>query len=350
MKHRQWWAVLALLLVVAAVWSAGGAGYWRRYASAMLGGSAESAAKLVQPRLRLPGSKTALPRATPAAELIADDALNMAADTARRQGAGALLVHRHGHRVFEYFGPGRSGDIQVGGGELSTALLALSLGALVDARRVEPAAALNAITQAVAPILASRNPWSAAAKRRFNLAAPPSVLLQDLDGSIANTISTRVWLPLGAADAALWGASDARLRLDCCVAARVDDWMRLGDLLLQQGSYQGQRIVSPDWIRQLLAADAQGQRHPVWLDKQRPWIGDEPPAAREVHWFDLGADMRLWMVPRRSLAILYWADARKARDTLVPNIILRGLQDQLPAGGTTQLNDLVPGHQPGATR
>jgi hypothetical protein len=136
---------------------------------------------------------------------------------------------------------------------------------------------------------------------------------------------------------------DARLRLDCCVVARLDDWMRVADLFLQQGSYQGQRIVSPDWIRQLLAADAKGQR-PVWLDAQQPWTGDEPPAAREVYWFDLGADLRLWLVPRRSLAILYWADERKVRDTLVPNIILRGLQDQLPAGGTTELNDLVPGH------
>jgi hypothetical protein len=33
----------------------------------------------------------------------------------------------------------------------------------------------------------------------------------------------------------------------------------------------------------------------------------------------------------------------RARDTLLPNIILRGLQDQLPSGGT-DLNDLVPGH------
>jgi hypothetical protein len=338
------WAAVTVLLVAGALWSAGSAGYWRRYTSALLGGGAEGAANLVQPRLRLPGGAMTLPRATPEAELIADDALKLAADAARKQGADALLVHRHGHRVFEYFGTGRSGDIEVGGGELSAALLALALGVLVDSRRIEAAAALTAIRDAAAPGAAWRNPWSAAAKRRFNLAAPPPLLLQDVDGSIANTISTRVWLPLGAADAALWGVDDAKLRLDCCVVARLEDWMRVGDLFLQQGSYQGQRIVSPDWIRQLLAADAQSQRHPMWLDQQSPWIGDEPPATRELYWFDLGSDMRLWLVPRRGLAILYWADAQKSRDTLVPNIILRGLQDQLPAGGTTELNDLVPGH------
>jgi hypothetical protein len=344
MKRNQLWAALVVVLVAAAMWSAGGAGYWRRYATAMLGGGAEGAAGVVRPRLQLPGIATALPRATPESELISADALKLAADTAHQQGAHALLVHRHGHRVFEHFEAGRSGETRVEGGELSGALLALSLGPLVDGRRIEPATAVAAIKEAAAPGGAWRNPWSAAAKRRFNLAAPPPLLLQDLDGSIANTISARVWLPLGAADAALWGADDAKLRLDCCVVARLEDWMRVADLFLQQGSYQGQHIVSPDWIRQLLAADAQGQRHPVWLDVQQPWTGDEPPAARDIHWFDLGTDLRLWLVPRRGLAILYWADAHNARDTLVPNIILRGLQDQLPAGGTTELNDLVPGH------
>jgi hypothetical protein len=169
--------------------------------------------------------------------------------------------------------------------------------------------------------------------------------MQELDGSVANTIAGRVWLPLQAADAWLWGVDDARLRLDCCVVARLDDWMRVGDLLLQQGSYQGERIVSPDWIRQLLVADAQGRRHPVWLGEQQPWTGDEPPAGREVFWFDLGSDLRLWLAPRRGLAVLHWAGSGNSRDTLIPNIVLRGLLDQAPAvEGANALNELVPGH------
>ncbi|MEO8314819.1 MAG: hypothetical protein ABI645_08505 [Pseudomonadota bacterium] len=344
MRRKQWWVALALLLAVGAMRSAGGAGYWRRYATALFAGGAESRANLVRPRLKLPGAAAEPPRATAESELIATDALQLAARAAQQQGAKGLLVHRHGHRVFEYFAAGRSGDTEVAGGELSAALLALALGVLVDSRRIEPAAAIEAMRDAAGPDEPWRNPWSAAAHRRFNLKAPPAVLSQDLDGSIANTISTRVWQPLGAADAGLWGVDDASLRLDCCVVARLADWMRLADLFLQQGNYQGQRIASPDWIRQLLAADAQGQRHPVWLDKQSPWTGDEPPAARDIYWFDLGTDLRLWLVPRRSLAILHWTDSDKARDTLVLNIILRGLQDQLPAGGMNELNDLVPGH------
>jgi hypothetical protein len=246
--------------------------------------------------------------------------------------------------VFEYFAQGRSGASEVAGGELSAALFSLAAGALVDTRRVTPEAAVAAIRDATRPGEHWRNPWSAAAARRFKLAAPPTLLLQDLDGDLATTIAARVWQPLGAGNASLWGTGDSLLRLDCCAVARLEDWMRLGDLLLMQGNYHGERIVSPDWVRHLLAADAEGQRHPVWLDQQKPWVGDEPPAAREVFWFDLGDDLRLWLVPRRGLAVLHWAHQGNARDTLLPNIILRGLLDQAPAPGGAELNDMVPGH------
>jgi hypothetical protein len=343
MKARFMWMAFGLLLAVIALRSAGDVGYWRRYTAGLQGGGAEAMAHLVQPRLRLAGEAMELPRATPESELIEAGALNAAAGNAQQLGVRALLVHRHGHRVFEYYATGRDDHSEVQGGELSASLLALSLGALVDARRISPDAALTALRDVARVDNGWRNPWSLAARRRFSLAAPPPVLMQDLEGSIANTISSRVWQPLGAADAALWGVDDARLRLDCCVVARLEDWMRVGDLFLQQGSYQGQRVVSPDWMRQLLVTDAQGRRHPVWLAAQLPPLGDEPPAAREIYWFDLGADIRLWLVPRRSLAILLWTDNGQSRDTLIPNIILRGLQDQLPAGGA-ELNDLVPGH------
>jgi len=344
MRKRIWIVVAVLVVALAGLRVAGDTDYWRRYAAAMRNSGAESAAAQVQPRLRLPGGDGEVPRATAVAELLSAEALQAAAETAQQQGAQALLVNRHGHRVFEYFAPGRSAALEVAGGELSPALLALATGALVDTRRIEVAAAIAALRDAV-PQAGWQNPWSAAARRRFNLAAPPALLLQELDGSIAETISGRVWLPLQAADAWLWGMDESRLRLDCCVVARIDDWMRVGDLLLQQGSYQGERIVSADWIRQLLAADAQGQRHPVWLGKQQTWVGDEPPATREVFWFDLGSDMRLWLAPRRGLAVLHWASGGNPRDTLIPNIILRGLLDQAPAiEGASGLNELVPGH------
>lgn len=341
MKKLAW--VLGLLIAAAVVLrTAGDAEFWAHYVAALRGAPVERAAARVQPRLQLAGTVSALPRAEAIAERVAPEALVLAGEEAGRQQLRALVVHRHGHRVFEQFAAGSSGTSEVAGGELAAMPFALAIGVLADAGRIDRLAAVAAVREAAHPGDAWRNPWSAAARQRLALRAAPPLLLQDADGDVATTISQRVWLPLGAADAWLWGRDDTALRVDCCMVARVDDWMRLGDLLLNEGSYQGERIVSADWIRHLLAADADGRRHPVWLGAQQPWQGDEPPVARDALWFDLGTDLRLWLAPRRGLAVLVWGGT--PRDTLIPNIILRGLLDQVPVGGAAELDDLVPGH------
>jgi hypothetical protein len=327
---------------------AGDATFWRQYVAAVADRGAAEAAKAVTPRIVLRGAGGALPRSPAEAESVSAEGLAVADEQAKNEGARALIVHRHGHRIHEYFAPGFNGAMEVAGGELSPALSALATGALVDNRRMSFADGVQSIRTAMqlSAIEGWRNPWSRAARQKFSLAAAPAFLLKDADGSLANTISQRVWQPLGASDAWLWGRDDTALRVDCCVVAHLDDWTRVGDLFLQQGSYAGERIVSTDWIRHLLAADAQGQRHPVWITRQQAWAGAEPPAAREVYWFDLGPDLRLWLVPRRALSVLHWASgSQRARDTAIPNIIIRGLTDSSPAvSGAAELNDIVPGH------
>lgn len=336
--------LVGILLLLGVLRSAGDTGYWRRYI-AMLGGvNAGQVAALARPRIAIAGEASGLPRATPEAESLLPDALAQAREAAEKQQVEALVVHRHGHRVFEYFAEGRSGKDEVAGGELSALPFALALGVLADNGRVPFDAALQALRAAMPPQKGWRNPWSEAARARFMLRPAPPMLLQDADGDVAHTLAQRVWLPLHAAPASLWGRDDTALRVDCCMVAQLDDWTRLGDLLLGQGRYEGERLASPDWIRHLLAADAEGKVHPAWLEQQQSWRGDEPPAARDTYWFDLGNDLRIWLAPRRGIAVLVWAGGGAARDTLIPNIILRGLNDQAPAIEGGGLNDMVPGH------
>ncbi len=333
-----------ILLVLVAMRTAGDLGYWRWYSASITGMDAEGGATLVAPRIAVTGEAAGVPRATPEAENVLPDALTAARDEAVKRGAQAVLVHRHGHRVFEYFAAGRNGGIEVSGGQLAALPFALALGVLADNRRVPFDTAVQALRDAMPPLSGWRNPWSKAARARFGLRPAPPLLLQDADGDVANTLSQRVWLPLHAGPAWLWGRDDHALRVDCCMVARLDDWMRLGDLLLGQGSYEGERLASADWMRKLLPTDAQGLAQPVWLARQVPWQGAEPPAARDVYWLDLAVDMRLWLAPRRGLAVLVWADGDVTRDTLIPNIILRGLNDQAPPIDGSGLNELVPGH------
>lgn len=343
---KVWFIVTVIVLVL--LRAAGGFDYWRWYWIGATSAPADVAAQAVQPRIALDGAAEALPRATADAELIAPEALTAATDAARRLHARALIVHRHGHVVHEYFRAGTSGATEVTGGELVPALPALALGVLVETGRLAPGDAIQGLRDTVRrfDLPGWRNPWSYAARRRFSLAAAPPLLLKDADGSVAQTIAQRVWLPLHAHAAALWGRDDRALRVDCCAVAQLEDWMRIGDLLLQQGNFEGERIASPDWVRRLLGGGAAEHPRATWLDRQAAWVGAEPPAARGALWFDLGANLRLWLVPRRSLAVLLWTDSHAAAaDTEIPNIILRGLIDQAPpVEGANALDQLVPGH------
>jgi hypothetical protein len=343
--------VIALAAVAAllAGWFAGGdAGYWQRYWQALAATAPDRIAQSVTARVVLSGQPGAMPQASAESEYIAPEALEEAARRFSALGARALIVHRHGHRVLQRFDARTSGATELTGGELTPAVFALALSPLVDTRRVGIDAAVAAVQEESAwyGLAGWRNPWSADARRRFRLRPAPSLLLRDADGGAAQAISQRVWQPLHAQDAALWGQGDATLRVDYNMVAALDDWVRVGDVLLQQGSLHGERIASPDWIRALLAADLDGVRHPVWLDAQQAWTGAEPPAARDALWFDLGAGVRLWLVPRRGLSVLVWSASKDgARDTELPNLFIRALTDQAPpVGSSSAIDQIVPGH------
>lgn len=261
--------VLALLILLVVGWrAAGDATFWRHYSLAVTNAGADRVAASITPRIRLVGEGQGLPRGTAGSESIAPEALTQATDRARDLKLRALIVHRHGHRVLDVFGEGTTGATPVTGGELAPAIFALALSPLVDTRRMGIDAAVQAVRQESSTYSAAgwRNPWSAGARTRFGLRAAPEVLRGD--GPVAQVLSERVWLPLHAHDAALWGRDDEVLRVDCCIVAQLDDWTRVGDVLLQQGVFEGERIASPDWIRALLASDAEGHRHPVWLRQQ----------------------------------------------------------------------------------
>ncbi len=237
------------------------------------------------PSVRIAGEGAPLPQADAESEFISVAALAAARTESRRLGVRAFIIHRHGHRVFAYPDQ-RDGARSVAGGELAAAVLQLALHPVEDAQAGATAVALR--------------------------------------------VSERIWLPLRAADAWLrTGPDDTMPR--CCIEARVDDWMRVADLLNGHGAYLGERVVAADAIRALLAAH------------QAAVAGDEPLLARDGTAFDLAPDLRLWLVPRRGLTMLVWADAATARDTLLPNLVLRGLDDVSPAVDG-DISGLVPGH------
>ena len=68
-------------------------------------------------------------------------------------------------------------------------------------------------------------------------------------GSLAQFAQAQLWQPMGAEADASW-LTDALGREYNCVgfAARLRDWARLGQLVVQQGEMQGRQIVSQAWL------------------------------------------------------------------------------------------------------
>ena len=156
-------------------------------------------------------------------------------------------------------------------------------------------------------------------------------------GALRQYLSTRCGGGLGAADAWLWldrpgGAAHA----DCCMFARQGDWIRVGQLLLRDGNYRGDR-GHPSRLGHPMRAPA----------KSDPDFGalyarghggrgrrQEGFAAPDVYVVGGRGGNRLWLIPSMQLAVLCTGEAagRDAAwdETRIPNLIMRGARDYLP--------------------
>ncbi|TYC86306.1 serine hydrolase [Novosphingobium sp. BW1] len=82
------------------------------------------------------------------------------------------------------------------------------------------------------------------------------------DEPFARFVSTRLWQPLGAADALI--AGDASGHASPSIYARARDWMRLGLLIKERGIWQGKRLVPARWIDAMTKASPRNPNY-GWL-------------------------------------------------------------------------------------
>jgi len=245
------------------------------------------------------GDGGGLPRAAPALEGFDAAALAAASANAFKQGTSALLIMRHGHLVYEQYGRGAEASTAVEGGELARGLLIVAAGiAVAQHGMIMPAPPIDYDRLAAAIAAASGRSY-------------PSFL------------SRHVWQPLHAAPA-YWTSSG--------VSARCVDWLRVGDLLLHDGRFEGTQVVQPGWVA----------RH----SSQLFGSGVQSPAATEFLTLHGPGSMRLWLAPHLDVVILRVAGAPPtgaAIDETLARTIINTLRDR-PATGGSSLNDLVPGH------
>jgi hypothetical protein len=278
---------LLWLLVVAVLLAAGGAWQWRHSHSRDAGGVAIGG-----------GDAGGLPRAEASAEGFEPQSLQTAVDWAAKQRAGALLVVRHGHLLIEHYSGDVDPDTLVDGGGMSDALLLLAAGIAVPQHGM--------VLPAVEP---------------FDPAQLSSAIAAASGRSFPQFLSRSIWQPLNAAPAR-WS--------EPVVRARAVDWLRVAELLLHDGRFEGTQVVPPGWVQR--------------VQPLRTAPGAEPFADGGMYFLRGHGATRLWLSPRFDLAILSIADQAQAADeTRLPNMIVRALRER-PGVSGTGLNDLVPGH------
>lgn len=394
MKRLSLWAAaaaaVACLLIVARQPE-----YWKRYVGSLLHGGTDLPLSFYEPReLVEGGNMPPAPRVAPAVESLDAAALQAAADYAAGFDSHALIVTRHGHIVFERYWHGTDFNTVEDSQSFVRTLTALLTGIAIGDRRIawpdepigyilpewshDPRGTITVrnllqMSSGLQPAGGSINPWGTGARERFGPDIAGLHLRQSLTGRpgeswadqpadaqllalvieratrqrFAQYLSVALWRKLGAADAWLWlDRSGGTAHADCCLLARQGDWVRVGELLAHNGRYQGDEIVAPGWVGNMLAPSKGNPRYGSFL-KVTAGQGAEGFAAPDVFMVE-GTGQRMWLVPSMSLVILRTGPALRAGwdDSRIPNLIIRGARDYVPAHARpgVDVRGLVPNH------
>jgi len=83
------------------------------------------------------------------------------------------------------------------------------------------------------------------------------VLVRATGMPLADYVGEKLWRPMGAEADAAWVLDAAGMEAAyCCLSARLRDWARLGQLLLDDGRVDGRRVVPAEWVRAATTATA----------------------------------------------------------------------------------------------
>lgn len=245
----------------------------------------------------------ALPPLAPRDASIEPAALEAAAILARDAASDALLIARNGHLLFERYWHDTAFATPIAAGAWQGVIDDLLAGALVNDRK---------------PI---------------DTAEVPSreTIEQAAGTSFAAYLSKRLWRPIGAADAVL--APE--------LVAAQGDWIRIGEMLANDGVYQGEEIVPPGWVQRLLL------RHAVAADDA------SSAAPYRGAWRLPGANGAcLWVVPALRLVVLR-TDGQAGGDdpsidATILDAVIRGVIDRPRAvetdGQAPDPSVFVPAH------
>jgi CubicO group peptidase (beta-lactamase class C family) len=331
-----------------------------------------------KPGKRFRSGKGIEPKALAAAKAYAD-----------AQASFAFIVARNGAIVHERYAPGFSAASRYATASMHKAVLALAYGNAIDMGLIalsdplskhlpelesDPLGAVTVeqtlrMTGGVgSPPTAPDAPVTPAthllygtdgraAIQRFAVLSPPGsefaynnassqlagLALQAAVGErYAAFLSRTLWARLGAGDAALWlDRPGGNPHLFCCLQATARDWLRVGELVRNEGKVDGRQVVSAGWVRAVTAPSPvnpnfgmnfwRGTPH-LPLRRYARSVAMTVPAAEafardDVVFIDGAGGQRVYIVPSAGLTIVrVGRPSTDWDDSTLVNVILAGIE------------------------
>lgn len=165
-----------------------------------------------------------------------------------------------------------------------------------------------------------------------------ALLLERSTGErFSDYLQTRLWQPLGAQTAQLWlDRPQGNAKPFCCLFARSQDWLRVGQLLLASGKVKQQQIVPADWITKMVTPSKvqPAYGYHIWLtartQKTQGYTkqASEPFLAKDMFYLDGFARQRVYVIPSQALVVVRVGEQPQAwDDAVIPNTLIRDLQN-----------------------
>ncbi|HEY6124568.1 MAG TPA: serine hydrolase [Steroidobacteraceae bacterium] len=297
--------------------------------------SGESAPERIVVKL-VPGPPQ--PKVTPAEAGIDMAAIQAAVDYAGKRNTSALLIGQGGHLVFEkYWGDGTL-DTPLSASQFGRVLVPLLVGSAMNDRLI---ISLDEPVSNYLPEYADTPAGKATLRdhlgQRVEGSMPGSwemlalVLERVTKQSFDVLVTERLWKPLEAGEFSMERNGDNEVRkgaakAGCCVVARIGDWMRIGEMLANDGVFEGNQFAPPRYVTLMQKPTHNLSRLGLGMN-----VGGD--FAADVAWLADGTQ-RLWVVPSLRLVILRVGDAPDEADgwdeVMIPDSIIRGTSGWQP--------------------
>jgi len=121
-------------------------------------------------------------------------------------------------------------------------------------------------------------------------------------------LETKIWKPLGMEAPAYWSLDNdnenGMEKSFCCLQARAIDYAKFGRLYLNEGKWEGEKIISRDWVSQSTHSDPENNNR---LNYNYNW-GIGPLKYGSFYAVGLYGQY-LYLFPKKNIQIVRFGDA-----------------------------------------